>query len=541
MESYKSFAVTVQGGSHIKSGTVCQDASNFYDKEHGHIDEKKEELCKDVVIAVVADGHGDSSCFRSATGSKIAVACATQGIKLFVNDVKEREEEEYKNLFKSLLKKTDPSPHRELEKLIREILIKQIVASWNIAVTGHYKSNPFTEEELKDVSEKYRTRYSPDYKGGKYMNHAYGTSLIAVALTPWYWFGFHIGDGRFTVLYEDSSGAQPVPWDSRCYLNVTTSICDEDILDRGEEGVRLYLSLHPEKAPPVAFFCCSDGIDDNYPVDEKENAECLYSLYREIAVTFAEDGYESTCGADGKSGQIKALADKFATKGKGDDTSLAGIVNIEKLKEVASAWKVKMAAAEAAKNEAKAAASAKAKAEAEEREKTEAEAAAKKEARRLEIEAQMKAEAEAKAAEKAKAEAEKKATAEKAKAEAEAKTKPVSSPYEATGGTPKPGSSPTGDKVKDAEAAAAKAKAEYEAAAAKARAEYEAAAAKARAAEAAAAKARAEAAGASENPDSKADKEQVAIRVINERQKELLLNKDKNGTDEPGKNVDEKA
>jgi serine/threonine protein phosphatase PrpC len=362
MQGYKSFAVTVQGGSHIKSGTVCQDASNFYEDES-------------VSIAVVADGHGDSSCFRSDMGAKFAVACATRGIQQFVK--------EHEALFKhgvikkpSFFQKQPPS-HRELEKFIREKLIRQTVASWNKAVMENYSSSPFTKQELEKISEKYRKRYEKEEN----INKAYGTSLIAAAITPWYWFAYHIGDGRFSVLYKDSEGDQPVPWDPKCYLNVTTSICDDDILDRGEEGVRTFLSLHTDKEPPAAFFLCSDGIDDNYPVDEKENAEHLYRLYREIAVTFAEEGYDSTFGKDGISGQLKDLANGFAIRGKGDDTSLAGILNTEKLKETAPQWKEKMAADEAERKKAEADAKAKAKEEAEQREKA-AEAAAARKAER---------------------------------------------------------------------------------------------------------------------------------------------------------------
>jgi len=362
MQGCRSFAVTVQGGSHIKSGTVCQDASNFYDDES-------------VSIAVVADGHGDSSCFRSDMGAKFAVACATRGIQQFVK--------EHEALFKqSLIKKTSPPSHRELEKSIREKLIRQTVASWNKAVMENHNSNPFTKQELEKVSEKYRKRYEKEEN----INKAYGTSLIAAAITPWYWFAFHIGDGRFSVLYKDSSGDQPVPWDPKCYLNVTTSICDDDILDRGEEGVRTFLSLHTDNEPPAAFFLCSDGIDDNYPVDEKENAACLYRLYREIAVTFAEEGYDSTFGRDGISGQLKDLATGFATKGKGDDTSLAGILNTEKLKEAAPAWKEKMAADEAERKKAKTAADTEKKVE------TEADAGEK-----AKVEAEEKTETDAKA------------------------------------------------------------------------------------------------------------------------------------------------
>jgi serine/threonine protein phosphatase PrpC len=347
MQGYRSFAVTVQGGSHIKSGTVCQDASSFYDDDS-------------VSIAVVADGHGDSSCFRSDSGAKFAVDCATEGIKQFV---KEHEPLFKPGFIQGLIKKPDIPSHRELEKSIREKLIKQTVASWNSFVMDHYQKNPFKEQELEKVSEKYRKRYEE----GENISKAYGTSLIAAAITTCYWFGFHIGDGRFSVLYKDSEGDQPVPWDPKCYLNVTTSICDDDILDRGEEGVRAFLSLHTDKEPPVAFFLCSDGIDDNYPVDEKENAAHLYRLYREIAVTFVEDGYDSTFGKDGTSGQLKDLANGFATKGKGDDTSLAGILNVELLKEVAPQWKEKMAADEAERKRVKAEAEEKPKAEADEK------------------------------------------------------------------------------------------------------------------------------------------------------------------------------
>jgi serine/threonine protein phosphatase PrpC len=390
MEGYRSFAVTVQGGSHIKSGTVCQDASNFYNDES-------------VSIAVVADGHGDSNCFRSDKGSKFAVACATEGIKQFVK--------EHETLFKQgVMKKPTPPSYRELEKFIREKLIKQTVASWNMAVMEHYQKNPFTKQELEKASEKYQKRY----ENGETINKAYGTSLIAAAITPWYWFAFHIGDGRFSVLYKDGSGGQPVPWDPKCYLNVTTSICDDDILDRGEEGVRTFLSLHSDKDPPVAFFLCSDGIDDNYPVEGNE--EHLYRLYRNIAVTFAEDGYESTCG------QIKDLSIGYATKGKGDDTSLAGIVNIEELKKVAPVWKEKMAADEAEKKRAKTEADVKAKAESEEREKAAEEAVARKEARRAErakAEAEEKNKAEASGVETTDTQNEKKGVSEQYKKHSE--------------------------------------------------------------------------------------------------------------------------
>jgi serine/threonine protein phosphatase PrpC len=149
---------------------------------------------------------------------------------------------------------------------------------------------------------------------------AYGTTLIAAVITPDYWFGIHIGDGRFTVLKADGTFDQPVDWDDRCFLNATTSICDDDAVERA----RFYFAPRTEEAPPVALFLCSDGVDDNYPVEENEKH--LYALYKIIAETFVDEGFDAT------KDQLSDLANSFATKGKGDDTSIAGIIDIEAVK-----------------------------------------------------------------------------------------------------------------------------------------------------------------------------------------------------------------
>jgi serine/threonine protein phosphatase PrpC len=329
MNKYKSFAVTVIGGSHIKHGKGCEDASTKYDNAG-------------VSIAVVADGHGDDNCFRSAKGAMFAVACAAKGIQEFVKYLDEPEEtdpDEKIGLLKRLLKKNVPLLQREslfkkeeAQAILKEKLIKQgIIRAWFKMTTDDFTNNPITEEELRNVGEKYLKRYAE----GTDLHHAYGATLIAAAITPYYWFGIHIGDGRFTALYPDGTYDQPVPWDEKCYLNVTTSICDDD----ASEQARCYFSFHELKTPPVAVFICSDGIDDNYPVDENE--KYLYKLYRTIALTFAEDGFDSTYE------QLKDLANQFATKGKGDDTSVAGFINMETIKQAVPIWKKQIAEEEA--------------------------------------------------------------------------------------------------------------------------------------------------------------------------------------------------
>jgi serine/threonine protein phosphatase PrpC len=326
MSNYKSFAMTVTGISHTKQDKGCEDSSSSKDDTG-------------ISIAVVADGHGDDNCFRSAMGAKLAVACGVRGMEGFI---KYLDELEGKGSFLSRIKKlTKPKQvpgemltREDAESCLRKRLIKEgFIPAWFNFVAEDFNKNPFTEEELAKAGEKYRKRYSE----GQNFHHAYGATLIAAAVTSQYWLGIHIGDGRFTALYPDGSFDQPVPWDDKCYLNVTTSVCDDDAAERA----RCYFSFIDKEHPaPAAVFLCSDGIDDNYPVDGNEKH--LFNLYRTIAVTFAEDGFDSTCV------QLKDLANGFATKGKGDDTSIAGFIDMEALKTAVPVWKKQIAEEEAA-------------------------------------------------------------------------------------------------------------------------------------------------------------------------------------------------
>ena len=303
MNNFKSFAVTVTGSSHIKQGKGCQDYSYKYENS-------------DMSIAAAADGHGDENCFRSAKGAALAVICAIDGIFRFA---------EYHKAKFSLLGmpgKKGGSIQKNFEKPVAD-LIRHIIAEWQIKVEEDYTSNPFTEAELALADEKHRKKYV----SGAGLNKAYGTTLMASVITAYYWLSIHIGDGRISVLYPDGSFDQPVPWDNRCFLNATTSICDDDAADHA----RFYFTFNSEKNPPAAVFLCTDGIDDNYPVEENEKH--LFKLYRTIAIAFAEEGFESTCS------QLTDMASSFATNGKGDDTTIAGFIDTEKLKETILLWK----------------------------------------------------------------------------------------------------------------------------------------------------------------------------------------------------------
>ena len=308
MGIYQAFAVTVTGISHTKQDKNCQDYSCKGDHRSG------------IAIAAVADGHGDDNCFRSDRGAQFAVDCAVKGISEFIKINRSKF-----SLF-PLLKKANLAQN-EWDNAVRN-LIKYIIASWHDMVVKDYSTNAFTQKELSLIDEKHRIRYKEldDVNHTSYISKAYGTTLIASAITPHYWLSIHIGDGRLNAFYSDGAFEQPVPWDEKCFLNATTSLCDEDSFERA----RHYFSLASEKPLPVAVFLCTDGIDDNYPVEGNENH--LRKLYRTIALAFAEDGFEKTVI------QLNDLANQFATKGKGDDTSIAGFIDMIALKKAVPNW-----------------------------------------------------------------------------------------------------------------------------------------------------------------------------------------------------------
>jgi hypothetical protein len=303
--SYQVFNAHAQGENHKKPpDKECQDYSaSFVDK--------------DMAIAIVADGHGSDNCFRSAIGSKIASRQAFAGIYKFIDII---EKDRGGGIFS---KKTPTPPREKWEKTLLPGLVKNIVAAWYTEVEKDYNAHGFSPEDIAGVAEKYQERY----RKGEQFYRAYGTTLIAAAATRDYWFGIHIGDGKCTACYPDGSWEQPIPWDDKCFLNITTSICDDDALER----VRVYYRTSTEKEMPVMVFVNSDGVDDSYPAGDNE--KYLAGLYRTIALNFFDeikanpkDGFEN-----GKK-QVKEFLPDLSKRGSGDDVSIAALIDVDALK-----------------------------------------------------------------------------------------------------------------------------------------------------------------------------------------------------------------
>ena len=228
---------------------------------------KAEKPCQDFsdsyleqnAIIAVADGHGSSEHLKSDRGSRFAVEAAIKCVKELISTKNE--------------KLTDKDLH---------ILEKSIIAKWHEKIANDLSNDP----------------------------NSYGTTLIAAGMTKNYWFAVQIGDGKCIVINSDDTITQPVPWDDRCFLNKTTSICDEN----AAELFRHYYS----ETLPKAIFIGTDGIDDCYPINDNE--EYLAMLYKKIYDNFISEGMEKG------QVQLREMLPILTQKGSGDDVSVAGIV-----------------------------------------------------------------------------------------------------------------------------------------------------------------------------------------------------------------------
>jgi predicted nucleic acid-binding Zn-ribbon protein len=285
----------------------CQDASAHADSDG-------------VAMAIVADGHGSTRCFRSHVGSEKVVKIA-------------------ENCFRSWLSSHEGIDH-DPENFKDELhgVIKQIINRWFAEVMEHESENPLSKDpKIETVEQKYKDRYTDadNPTNIDYRCHAYGTTLMVTAITDTYWFAFQVGDGKCIVLYEDGTWALPIPWDDNCTFNTTTSICDDNSLEkfrywfgwknddgnyeefgRGVEGQGKD-TVNKNAKRPLAIFIGTDGVEDSYP--RVDNDKYVINFYRNRIVTLAK-------GFTAFDEEIKGFAERFAERESTDDVSIAGIV-----------------------------------------------------------------------------------------------------------------------------------------------------------------------------------------------------------------------
>ena len=293
------------GESHKSTNKPCQDCAYAEDSEQ-------------LSMAIVSDGHGGERYFRSQIGSQIAVDVTKEAIRFFVENMEQASftSKNKRSVFDdaqfteySSAIATEQQEHTNAHKALTW-LFSHIITQWNLAIAKHARENDLNDWEKEHVEQKYIDEFLAmrDTEDASF-EKTYGCTLMAYAQTPGYWFAFHLGDGK-CVSMRIADGQlvceQPIPWDEKCFLNKTTSLCDSNAL----EEFRYCYQGNGEF--PRAIFLGSDGIDDSYG-----DGEILNNFYIQLFKIIIRKGYDMALK------ELKKSLPIISQRGSKDDMSVA--------------------------------------------------------------------------------------------------------------------------------------------------------------------------------------------------------------------------
>lgn len=296
-----SLNFSCQGESHIATGKVCQDYSYSKVYENGN------------AIAIVCDGHGGKRYFRSDIGAKIAAEVAERKVSAFIEEagfslLKDTPFTQCVTISEQITNQ-DFDKTSNIERAFRQ-LFGSIIYEWNAQVLEHANQTPISETEKEGLEE----RWIREFESKDNLEKVYGCTLLVCAYTPQFWFAFQIGDGKCFACDENGNWSEPIPWDERCFLNKTTSICDSSAIDEFRycyDGTGNF---------PIAVILGSDGIDDSFGAEENQA-----NFYVQILKSIAKSGIEATLS------EIKSTLPQLSKIGSQDDMSIAMVFDAEKV------------------------------------------------------------------------------------------------------------------------------------------------------------------------------------------------------------------
>lgn len=315
MKPFYSFRHTARGASHVERDVPCEDASGAFTAADGGFH-----------IIAVADGHGDPRCFRSRTGAELAVSVAMDFLREVAEEKQSAADAARERFFHDMF--TNPR-YRQLEfRRWADVILSR----WADAVRRDYDRNPPAPGELDMLPESLRTPEA--------LPHIYGTTLMAALYLPPALLLLQQGDGRCEVFYADGSMDQPVPWDSRCEGNVTTSLCDPD----AALSFRSRL-LDLRETPVIACYLGTDGVEDAFRDTYSGLGEShtlmggVHTFYKALSCEAASRTPEAFEAYLSETLPAFSARGQYGYGGSWDDVSVAGIVCPEALDAFADVWR----------------------------------------------------------------------------------------------------------------------------------------------------------------------------------------------------------
>ncbi|MBD5217966.1 MAG: protein phosphatase 2C domain-containing protein [Bacteroidales bacterium] len=301
-----SLNFSCQGESHIAAGKVCQDYSYSKVYKNGN------------ATAIVCDGHGGKRYFRSDIGAKIAAEVTERKVKTFIDEVglsllKNKPFTQHGTISEQITNQ-DFDKTSDIERAFRQ-LFGSIIYEWNAEVLAHATHNPISELEKEGLEE----RWIKEFEANINLEKVYGCTLIVYAYTPEFWLAFQIGDGKCFACDSSGNWSEPIPWDERCFLNKTTSICDSGAIDE------FRYCYEGNGQSPIAVILGSDGIDDSFGSEENQA-----NFYVQILKSIAKSGLDATLS------EVETTLPQLSKIGSQDDMSIAMIYDSDKVKSTTS-------------------------------------------------------------------------------------------------------------------------------------------------------------------------------------------------------------
>lgn len=294
-----------QGESHKATNKVCQDYAVC-------------SLGANLNIAALSDGHGGNRYFRSNVGSKAIVDCTIQKVKEFVECVDSSIfKDKHFTAISALTTERKSDNLRKIGIIDKQLkqLFASIIYSWRTRIEKHLADNPFSEEELKMIN-------NPEDPHS--IDKTYGCTLMCSVVTVDYWFAFHIGDGKCFSFDKSGHWHEPIPWDERCFLNKTTSICDTNALDE------FRYCYEGDGQFPTAIFLASDGLDDSF--GESSNQANFYIQVLKLLANTSNEEVQK---------EIEDTLPQLSKIGSKDDMSIACLydkVGIDDIVNLLTLW-----------------------------------------------------------------------------------------------------------------------------------------------------------------------------------------------------------
>ena len=313
MSNSVAFNRSVIGASHIKSGKPCQDYSISFS------DEK-------VKILVVCDGHGGASYFRSDIGAKLAASVCLETLQKFADSIPadyfngisyaitakpqknpfidpdgnrlrfEDLDDTQKQYAKQAQAYIDAECKCEEQQALINQMLADIYTEWKYRIREDLRLKPFNSQEGNLIA-------------SNNIEKAYGCTMLAYLQTQSYWLAFQIGDGQIYVCDKGLNWKTPVPEDCNCFLNYTTSLCDNNPL------FEFRYAFNGKGLYPLAVMLCSDGVDGSL-----RSQENITDFYEQIIGLYID--------GDNIEAELESYLPQLSEMGNKDDISVAGVIDI---------------------------------------------------------------------------------------------------------------------------------------------------------------------------------------------------------------------